>query len=335
MAVRTQAELNRAIREAIANDRVVVDAPADLTLSAGHGDRVEIETRGSTRLIAWSTARIYALENSRIVARDRSYVRAYDNARVRALENTSIVAGGNSNILASGRAAVDAFGSAYVAAYGNSTVDSRSDSRVLLWSHANACVYGTGEVTAHEWSTVIAKGTAKVRAYGGSHVIAMDHTTVLLNGHATGKKFGRQVYMDREGLDLTEIDVTTNLHLNEILDWQRFYNVAEANGQLTLYKAVDADLYAGHEYIRTKYEIGSTVICNDWVRNHQCGHGLHLSPTPAMASIYSDRGSIRFLRCTASIENVSVVEGPLFQGPKLKASVVQVEEEVDVAGNPV
>jgi hypothetical protein len=73
---------------------------------------------------------------------------------------------------------------------------------------------------------------------------------------------------------------------------------------------------------------GTELVAHDWRDDNGCGGGLHLSPTPAMASSYRLAAS-RWLRCTAAVEDVRPISGG---APKAKVRTVRVEAEVDRFG---
>jgi hypothetical protein len=76
-------------------------------------------------------------------------------------------------------------------------------------------------------------------------------------------------------------------------------------GKLILYKSVNPETECDFFTGKIKYETGKTVGCPDWDSNanRQCGGGLHLSPTPAMALSYN-QGKIKV--CEVKIKNFVV-----------------------------
>jgi hypothetical protein len=122
----------------------------------------------------------------------------------------------------------------------------------------------------------------------------------------------------------------TALDLGDSKTWLSYHGVTVAHGKAILYKAVDADLTAGHEYILTGYPLGETVTAPEWESTQVCGHGLHfgLSPTHAR-SYYNGSGDARYLAVEVDVATLV----PL--GDKAKAPSCRVLYEVDIHGDPI
>ena len=98
---------------------------------------------------------------------------------------------------------------------------------------------------------------------------------------------------------------------------------------LTVYKAVRADLRSSYGFV---YTVGETVTDPLWRDDHDCGGGLHFSPTPVMAAGYDDKAT-RFLECRVQAADVRTVPGS--GAAKLKARSAVVVREVTITGEPV
>ena len=130
-------------------------------------------------------------------------------------------------------------------------------------------------------------------------------------------------------VDLTAVD------LDDSDQWLAHHGVEVLDGRAVLYKAVDADLVAGHSWRPTTYPVGGAVTAADWRDDHDCGGGLHLSPTPGMARDYFTEAE-RYLRCTAAVEDLRVIDGNDHSTtPKVKVRSVRVEAEVDLHRRPI
>lgn len=101
------------------------------------------------------------------------------------------------------------------------------------------------------------------------------------------------------------------------------------DGLAVLYKGVDQHLTAGWGYRPTRYPIGHDVFADDWHDTNQCGHGLHLCPSPYETVLFN-RTASRWLRCTVAVDRLRpIVDDDV---PKAKAPVVHVVCEVDRYG---
>jgi len=103
------------------------------------------------------------------------------------------------------------------------------------------------------------------------------------------------------------------------------------DGRALVYKAVDADLTAGHGYTLTAYPVGSTVTASDWHSEDTCGGGLHFGRSP-MAAAECHRGDTgpRYLACEVDLSEVVVV-----LDDTIKARSCRVLHEVDRHGREI
>ena len=194
----------------------------------------------------------------------------------------------------SGSATVEASGSATVQASGSATVEASGS------------------------ATVEASGSATVRAWGSATVRAGRYVAVHL--HSQSVMLSGGVVIDMTALDRS--DPATWCDLNGI-------DVTE-DGRALVYKAVDADLTAGHGYTPTAYPIGETVTAPDWSKRAGCGRGLHFGRSPMAAAKYhrGDTGP-RYLACEVDLTEVVVLDD------KIKARSCRVLREVDRHGREI
>jgi hypothetical protein len=254
--------------------------------------------------------------------------------QLRPQRDVSVVAWGSSSVVARDSSSVVAWGSSSVEAWGSSSVVARDSSSVVAWDSSS--------VVARDSSSVVARDSSSVEAWDSSSVEAWDSSSVVARGaagvHARRRstvKAGAQtaVWLHEatatvEGghlIDLTQID------LNDVETWLAHHGVTVTDGRAMLYKAVDGHLVAGHGHRPTTYTVGTDVEVPDWRDNHNCGHGLHVSPHPMMARDYYP-GATRFLRCSVDVADIRVIDGDGGSTPKCKAPRLRVEAEVDRRG---
>ncbi len=175
------------------------------------------------------------------------------------------------------------------------------------------------------WLTVSASGSATVRAYDSATVRAYGSATVDASKYVPVHLFSSRVTLSGGVLiDLTRLDLT------DITDWIDYHGVARDGDTLTVYKAVDGDLFAGHRHTPTQYAVGSVVTAPDWQATAGCGYGLHFGATPhGAAKYYSGEGVARYLECTVAVaETVALSD-------KVKSRSCTVVREVTIDGEPV
>ena len=158
------------------------------------------------------------------------------------------------------------------------------------------------------WLTVSDSATVRAGRYVAVHLHSQ---SVMLSGG---------VVIDMTALDRS--DPATWCDLNGI-------DVTE-DGRALVYKAVDADLTAGHGYAVTAYPVGETVTALDWGTEPECGRGLHFGRSPIAAAKYhrGDTGP-RYLACEVDLTEVVVLDD------KIKARSCLVLHEVDRHGREI
>jgi hypothetical protein len=292
-----------------------VEARGSSRVEARGSSRVEawgsssVVARGSSRVEAWDSSSVEARDSSSVEARGSSSVEARDFSRVVARGSSSVVAWGFSSVVAWDSSSVEARGSSSVEARGSSSVEARDSSSVVAWDSSS--------VEARDSSSVEALDSSSVEAWDSSRVEARKYVAVHL--HSTRVTLSGGVVIDLTQLDMT--DPTT---------WLDFHGVTVTDGAAVLYKAVDADLRAGQDYISTAYPIGETVTARDWEASGRCGHGLHFGVSPSHARRYfNGAGAPRFLEVAVPVEDLVGLEG------KCKARSCTVVREVDMHGDPV
>uniref|UniRef100_A0AAU8B2G4 DUF7666 domain-containing protein n=1 Tax=Dulem virus 38 TaxID=3145756 RepID=A0AAU8B2G4_9CAUD len=256
-------------------------------------------------------------------------IRAYGTATVEAYDTVTVRAYGTSTVLAYDTATVLAYDTVTVEAYGTSTVEAYDTVTVRAYGTATVEAYDTSAVEAYDTVTVRACGTATVEAYDTVTVRAYDTVTVKCTPLVAIYKHHPEALASGGVL----IDVSS-LNLSDPRGWAQVYGaVRDGSGYATLYKALPNDLTSGQSYgKKTLWEIGSTVRCEDWQDSPECGHGLHLSPTPALAAQYADRPE-RFLECRVLVDTLLPILGG--GAAKCKVPEAYVVREVDRRGTPV
>jgi hypothetical protein len=197
----------------------------------------------------------------------------------------------------SGSSRVEASGSSRVVASGSSSVEASGSSRVEAW--------GSSRVVARDSSSVEAWGSGSVEA--GKYVAVHLHSQrVILSGGVV--------------IDMTQVAPT------DLGDWCDLTGVQIVDGRLTVYKAVDDDLRSGYGF---EYPIGTEVTDTRWRDDHDCGGGLHFSPSPAAARAHFPEAT-HFLACTVAADEVRCIDAS-----KLKAPRATVVREVTLWREPV
>ena len=291
--VRTQEELDKALAKPKCHE-IVVRSPRDVWLKIrdSHGKNVEVS--GDTIVSVSGDAVVDVSGNVT--------VRAYENATVNALDNSTVMACDCVTVAAYDHATVMACGYVSVTAYDDATVK------------ACDCV----SVTAYDDATVMACGRAYVDAYGSATVKAGMCVPVHVYSKAVAHQGG--VVIDMTAIDANDPETWCAMHLVEV----------DEDGQAHLYKALDADLNAGHYYRLTHYPIGHVVDDTaNWVDNNRCGNGLHVSPTPWLAKTYYKEAS-RFVEVCCPVEELRPIDEAKAKAPRLR-----VLREVTVDGSPV
>ena len=214
--------------------------------------------------------------------------------------------------------AVVVSGGATVRAFENATVWACDNSIVRAWDNATISAYDHATVTAGDHATVRACDRASVDAYGSATVKA--GTCVPVHVHSKTATCQGGVIIDMTTIDANDPETWCAMHLVEV----------DEDGQAHLYKALDADLNAGHYYRLTNYPIGHIVDDTaNWVDNNKCGGGLHVSPTPWLAKTYYKEAS-RFIEVCCPVKELRPIDSS-----KAKAPHLRVLREVTVDGSPI
>ena len=145
---------------------------------------------------------------------------------------------------------------------------------------------------------VIAYGSASVRAYDSASVIASTYVAVHL--HST-----RVTHTGGVIIDCTTIDETDHA------TWGDYHGAQVEDGTITLYKCLPQNLTSGADWGRdTVWPTSGDIECVDFEATNECGHGLHLSPTPGHAWTYwSIMSRPRFLEVTAPLDDIVPITG--------------------------
>lgn len=162
--------------------------------------------------------------------------------------------------------------------------------------------------------------TASVRAYGSASVEAAKYVAVHL--------FSQRVTLTGAGhiIDMTAVDPQRTGDWLDLSGAEVTHGPAAADTKVRVYKAVDVDLMSerkGH------YPIGEHVTDAKWRDDHDCGGGLHFSPTPGQAHDHF-RQATRYLACDVLLDEVRCIDAT-----KLKARQCWVVAEIDIHGRPV
>ena len=184
---------------------------------------------------------------------------------------------------------------------------------------ATICVVA-GDVTLRTEisATVEAYDSATVRASDSATVRASTH--VAVHRHTTRATITGGVVIDHTTVDHTDPRV-----------WAGYVGATVTGDTVTLYKAVDKDHYAGHQYRLTRYPIGESVTAPDWRDDHNCGGGLHASPHPHQALDYYP-GAARMLTVECDLSDLRPIPGGT---AKAKARTFRVTGEVRLDGTPL
>ena len=192
---------------------------------------------------------------------------------------------------------------------------------------ASVSAFGSASVSAFGSASVRAFGSAGVSAFDSAGVRAFDSASVSAGTHvAVHLHSARATVTGGVLIDLTQLDLT------DPAAWCAHHGTDVADGIAVLYKAVDLELTAGHDYTPTLYPLGASVECDDYQADGECGGGLHLCPTPGQAAEYRPQGEkSRYLKVRAALVDLSPIVDA--GGPaKVKARRVDVLAEVDLFG---
>lgn len=295
--VRTQEELDKAL----ANPEYT-DEGREIVICSPEGVQLKIRDSRGPDVVVSDDATVTASGDAKVAAVDHATVMAFDNATVTALS----------------RATVMAFDDVRVTAFDDATVESFGNSTVRAWGNSTISAYDHATVSAGDNSTVKACGRAYVDAYGSATVKA--GTCVPVHVYSKTATCQGGVIIDMTLIDANDPETWCAMHLVEV----------DEDGQAHLYKALDADLCAGHNYRLTHYPIGHVVDDTaNWMDNNRCGGGLHVSPTPWLAKTYYKEAS-RFVEVCCPVEDLRPISSSKAKAPRLR-----VLREVTLDGSPV
>lgn len=225
---------------------------------------------------------------------------------------------GDAMVEVSGDAMVKAFGNATIRAWGRAYVDAFGNATVIALDLATVRAWDTSTVKAWDNSTVNACENSTVRAWDNATVKAGICVAVYVHSKTVTHQGG--VIIDMTTINAKDPETWCAIHLVEV----------DEDGQAHLYKALDADLNAGHDYRLTQYPIGHVVDDTaNWVDNNRCGGGLHVSPTPWMANSYYEEAS-RFVEVCCPVEELRPIDKAKAKAPRLR-----VLREVTLDGSPI
>lgn len=295
--VRTQKELD----EALTNPEYT-DEGREIVICSPEGVQLKIRDSHVQDVVVSDDATVTVSGDAKVAAVDHATVTAYDNATVTALS----------------RATVTVFDDVRVTAFDDATVEAAENAKVRAWGNSIISAYDHATVSAGDHATVMACGRAYVDAYGSATVKAGICVPVRVYSKTVTCQGG--VIIDMTTIDANNPETWCAMHLVEV----------DEDGQAHLYKALDADLNAGHYYRLTNYPIGHIVDDTaNWVDNNKCGGGLHVSPTPWLANAYYMEES-RFVEVCCPVEELRPIDEAEAKAPRLR-----VLREVTVDGSPV
>ena len=308
ITVTTQAELDAALTNpdhAFSTHEIIIDSPAGVWLTVGDDHGQDVRACGSSTVRAYGSSTVTAYDSSAVTAYDSSTVTACDSSTVTARDSSTVHACDSSTVRARSSSTVTAYDEASVTAYDSSTVTACDSSTVRA--------YGSSTVTAYDSSTVTAYDSASVTA----------STYVAVHLHSTRVTHTGGVIIDCTTIDETDPDT-----------WGDYHGAQVEDGTVTLYKCLPQNLTSGTSLGRpTVWPTSGDIECDDFKATDECGHGLHLSPTPGHAWAYlSDESHPRFLEVTAPLDDIVPITGGT---AKCKVGSCTVVREVDVMGRPV
>ena len=372
VTVNTQAELDAALTNpdhAYATHEIIIDSPAGVRLTVGDDHGQDVRAFGSSTVTAYDSSTVHAYDSSTVTSYGSSAVTAYNSSTVHARGSSTVHARGSSAVTAYGSSAVRAHDSSSVTAYDSSAVRAHDSSSVTAYDSSAVHAYGSSAVTARGSSTVHARGSSAVHAYGSSAVHAYDSSavhaydsaSVTAHGSSTVHAYDSSAVHACDSSTVTAYDsasviastyVAVHLHSTRvthtggvIIDcttidetdpatWGDYHGAQVESGTVTLYKCLPKNLTSGADWDRpTIWPTSGDIECADFEATDECGHGLHLSPTPGHAWAYlADESHPRFLEVTAPLDDIVPITGGT---AKCKVARCTVVREVDVMGRPV
>ncbi len=340
VTVNTQAELDAALTNpdhAFSTHEIIIDSPAGvwLEVSDDHGQDVRafcsstVHARGSSAVTAYDSSTVHAYGSASVTAYDSASVIAYDSSAVTACDEASVTAHDEASVTAFGSASVTAHDEASVTAYNSATVTAFGSASVRAFGSASVTAYDLSTVTAYDSASVIAFGSASVTAYDSASVTAYDSASVIASTYtAVHLHSTRVTHTGGVIIDCTTIDET------DPATWGDYHGAQVEDGTITLYKCLPQNLTSGADWGRdTVWPTSGDIECDDFEATDECGHGLHLSPTPGHAGAYlADESHLRFLEVTAPLDDIVPITGGT---AKCKVRACTVVREVNLDGTPV
>ncbi len=150
-------------------------------------------------------------------------------------------------------------------------------------------------------------GNGRVEIYSGKIIKAHDNSIIVCwNGYKPTELKKEKSVQIIHTQDYQEV----NFSIKKFLDK---YNVEKLDTRnVIFYKSVKG---VGGKYVdfftgKVEYKIGKWIKAPDWDDefNGECGHGLHLSPTPIMALDFNVGGVV--LKCKVRIADCKTVKSP-------------------------
>lgn len=295
-------------------------------------DRVAVTARGTSAVCAHDDSVVSAHDASTVYATDRAHVLAKDQSSVSVLDDVRVSVENAATCILQGRARARVGGCGSATGYDDSTIHvSGINARAVVSDRATCVAFNT---------TVAAFKDAHVEAYDQAAVHLMDSATAVV-GASSAVFIHDEATVSADGTSTVVISSphstigATNLikekeDPSSAAEWAEFHGVTVKDGRAVLYKAVGEDFITGADYgTPVEWVIGQEVACKDWAPTRECGHGLHLSPTPGIALAYKSDVT-HFLECEVDLD--VMVPLPGVAAPKCKAPRVMVVREVDIRG---
>ena len=301
---------------------IVIDSPAGVRLSLVREtpNRARVSVRGVSQVgPVGGSATVSGVRDSATVrdVRDSATVRGVrDSATVRDVWDSATVSGvGDSATVRDVRGSAtvrDVRGSATVRdvwdsatvsdVWGSATVSGVRDSATVRDVRGSATVSDVGgSATVRDvWGSATVSdvwGSATVSDVGGSATVrgVVGTASLRLSDCATAEHVGPHVTVMVHSVHVTvdggHIVDLSGLDQHDPEMWIDLVGARRDGDAVLLYKAVDDDYMAGHGHIVTRHPVGETVTATDWRADHDCGGGLHVSPTPYQARSYATRAT--------------------------------------------
>ena len=212
-------------------------------------------------------------------------------------------------------------GNGYFTAYGSSQVRAYDSAQVTVYSSAQVTAYDSAQVRAYGSAQVTAYGSAQVTAYDSAQVTAYDSAQV------TASKY----------VAVTDHGYNTNIHggvlitipkLDTPVAWCEYHDIPVKKGVAILFKAVTGDWKSGYGW---DYSPGATPETERFVKDDQCGNGLHMCAKP-LDSLQYHREATRYVACPVRLSEMSVIDD---QKVKVKRVIAPGCREVTIDGTDV